>query len=81
MRREIDAQVFREADDYRRMVTAEPRRPDEMQTPEAIAAIVIDGIRANDAYILTHAHYRQGVQARCEALMRGFDKADARQSG
>jgi NAD(P)-dependent dehydrogenase (short-subunit alcohol dehydrogenase family) len=68
------------ADDYRRMVTAEPRRPDEMQTPEAIAAIVIDGIRANDAYILTHAHYRKGVQARCEALMRGFDKADARRS-
>jgi NAD(P)-dependent dehydrogenase (short-subunit alcohol dehydrogenase family) len=69
------------ADDYRRMVTAEPRPPDEMQTPEAIAAVVIDGIRANDAYILTHAHYRKGVQARCEALMRGFDKADARRSG
>ena len=58
----------------------EPRPPDEMQPPEAIAAIVIEGIRANDAYILTHAHYRKGVQARCAALMRGFDEADARKS-
>lgn len=68
-------------DDYRRMVGSEPRPPDEMRTPESIAEIVIDGIRANDAYILTHAHYRNGVQARCEALMRGFDKADARKAG
>ena len=68
-------------DDYRRMVSGGPRPPDEMQPPEAIAAIVLDGIRANDAYILTHAHYRKGVQARCEALMRGFDKADARKAG
>ena len=65
-------------DDYKRMVTAEPRRPDEMQTPEAIAAVVLEGIRANHAYILTHAHYRKGVQARGQALMEGFDVADAR---
>jgi len=68
-------------DDYRRMARSEPRPPDEMQTPEAIAAVVIDGIRANDAYILTHAHYRKGVQARCAALMQAFDKADARKAG
>jgi NAD(P)-dependent dehydrogenase (short-subunit alcohol dehydrogenase family) len=68
-------------DDYRRMARSEPRPPDEMQPPEAIAAVVIDGIRANDAYILTHAHYRKGVQARCAALMQAFDKADARKSG
>ena len=67
-------------DDFRRMASADERPPDEMQTPEAIAAVVIDGIRANDAYILTHAHYRKGVQARCAALMRGFDAADARKS-
>ncbi len=71
----------RSPDDYRRMAGSEPRPPDEMQPPEAIAAIVIDGIRANDAYILTHAHYRKGVQARCAALMQAFDKADARKSG
>lgn len=67
-------------DDFKRMVGSEPRRPDEMRTPESIAEIVLEGIRANDAYILTHAHYRQGVQRRCDALMRGFDKADSRQA-
>ena len=51
-----------------------------MQPPEAIAAAVIDGIRANDAYILTHPHYRRPVEARCAELMRGFDRADARAS-
>ncbi len=68
-------------DDLRRMVVGAEPRPDEMQTPEMIAAVVLDGIRANDAYILTHAHYRKGVQARCAALMNAFDKADARKPG
>ena len=48
-------------------------------TPEAIAAAVVDGIGTNDAYILTHPHYRSRVEARCAELMRGFDRADARQ--
>jgi NAD(P)-dependent dehydrogenase (short-subunit alcohol dehydrogenase family) len=55
-----------------------PRSPDEMQPPEAIAAAVLEGIRANDAYILTHAHYRRFVEVRCAELMRAFDRADAR---
>jgi NAD(P)-dependent dehydrogenase (short-subunit alcohol dehydrogenase family) len=50
----------------------------EMQPPERIAEAVLEGIRANDAYILTHAHYRKQVEARHAALMRAFDKADAR---
>ena len=54
------------------------RHADEMQPPEAIAAAAVDGIRANDAYILTHPHYRSRVEARCAELMRGFDRADAR---
>jgi NAD(P)-dependent dehydrogenase (short-subunit alcohol dehydrogenase family) len=60
------------------MSAAASRRDDEMQPPEAIAAAVIDGVRANDAYILTHAHYRGLVEKRCAELMRGFDRADAR---
>ena len=52
--------------------------PDEMQPPEAIAAAVLEGIRANDAFIVTHAHYRGAVEARHAELMRAFDKADAR---
>ena len=67
-------------DDLRRMAAGAERPDDEMQPPEAIAAIVIEGIRANDAYILTHAHYRKGVEARCAALMSGFDKADLRKA-
>jgi len=72
-------QVF--PDDLRRMATGEERHPDEMQPPEAIAAAVVEGIRANDAYIFTHAHYRTRVEARCAELMRAFDRADARQVG
>jgi NAD(P)-dependent dehydrogenase (short-subunit alcohol dehydrogenase family) len=60
------------------MSAAASRRDDEMQPPEAIAAAVIDGVRANDAYILTHPHYRRLVERRCAELMRGFDRADAR---
>jgi len=52
--------------------------PDEMQPPEVIAAAVLEGVRANDAFIVTHAHYRGAVEARHAALMSAFDKADAR---
>jgi len=66
-------------DDLRRMATGEERHPEEMQPPEAIAAAVLEGIQGNDAYIFTHPHYRSRVEARCAELMRGFDRADARQ--
>ena len=64
-------------EDLQRMASGETRHPDEMQAPEAIAAAVLEGIRANDAYIFTHAHYRSRVAARCAELMRAFDRADA----
>ena len=57
-----------------------PIHPDEMQKPEAIAAAVVEGIRANDAFIVTHAHYRDAVEARHAELLRAFDKADARRA-
>jgi NAD(P)-dependent dehydrogenase (short-subunit alcohol dehydrogenase family) len=68
------------AEDLQQMSAGTARREDEMQPPEAIAAAVLDGIRANDAYILTHPHYRTQVEARCAELMRGFDRAEARSS-
>jgi NAD(P)-dependent dehydrogenase (short-subunit alcohol dehydrogenase family) len=52
--------------------------PDEMQTPERIAAAVVAGVRANDAFIVTHAHYRAAIEARHAELLRAFDAADAR---
>jgi NAD(P)-dependent dehydrogenase (short-subunit alcohol dehydrogenase family) len=71
------SQLTRE--DMLQMASGEERPPDEMQPPEVIAAAVLEGIRANDAYILTHPHYRSAVEARCAALLRAFDAAAARQ--
>jgi NAD(P)-dependent dehydrogenase (short-subunit alcohol dehydrogenase family) len=51
---------------------------DEMQPAEVIAQAVLEGVRANDAFIITHAHYRPAIEARHAELMRAFDKADAR---
>jgi NAD(P)-dependent dehydrogenase (short-subunit alcohol dehydrogenase family) len=65
-------------EDVERMLGTGPLHPDELQSPETIAAAVLEGIRANDAFIVTHAHYRAGVEARHAELMRAFDKAEAR---
>ena len=65
------------ADDLQRLAAGAERHPDELKTPEAIAAAVLQGIRSNDAYILTHAHYRGKVEARFVKLMRAFDRADS----
>ncbi len=65
-------------EDVELMLGAGPIHPDEMQPPEVIAAAALEGIRANDAFIVTHAHYRAAVEARHAELMRAFDKADAR---
>ena len=67
--------------DLQRMATGAERHPEELQPPEAIAAAVLEGIRANHAWIFTHAHYRSRVEARCAELMRAFDRADARNTG
>jgi NAD(P)-dependent dehydrogenase (short-subunit alcohol dehydrogenase family) len=52
--------------------------PEEMQPPEVIAEAVLEGVRANDAFIVTHPHHRAASERRHEELMRAFDKADAR---
>jgi NAD(P)-dependent dehydrogenase (short-subunit alcohol dehydrogenase family) len=65
-------------EDVQLMMGAGPIHPDEMQPAEVIAAAVVEGIRANDAFIVTHSHYRAAVEARHAELMRAFDKADAR---
>ena len=64
--------------DLPRMTAEAERHPDEMQPPEAVAAAVLEGIRENQAWIFTHAHYRSKIEARCAELMRAFDRADAR---
>jgi len=54
--------------------------PEEMQPPEVIAEAVLDGIRANDAFIVTHPHHRAAVEARHAELMRAFDEAERRRA-
>ncbi len=65
-------------EDVERMLGTGPIHPEEMQSPEQIAEAVLEGIRANDTFIVTHAHYREAAEARHAELMRAFDKAQAR---
>jgi hypothetical protein len=66
------------AEDLQQMSAGTARREDEMQPPEAIAAAVIDGVRSNHPWILTHPHYRRPIEKRCAELLRSLDRAEAR---
>lgn len=50
--------------------------PNGMQ-PYEVGRRVLDAVRADELYILTHPHMRAAVQARHERLMHGFDRAEA----
>jgi NAD(P)-dependent dehydrogenase (short-subunit alcohol dehydrogenase family) len=65
-------------EDVELMLGTGPLHPDELQSPERIAEAVLEGIRANHAFIVTHAHYRAAVERRHTELMRAFDTAQAR---
>jgi len=63
--------------DHRREAMAAARRDQPNAPPTAMDIIevgerVLRGIRRNDLYIVTHAEFRAGLQARCDALMRAF---------
>ena len=66
--------------DVELVLSAGQPHPEEMQPPELIAEAVLEGIRANDAFIVTHSHHRAPSEARHAELMRAFDKADARRA-
>ena len=48
-----------------------------VQEPDAIAARVVEGVRNNDLYIVTHPETREAVEERFAAIMAAFDKLDA----
>lgn len=41
-------------------------------TPEEVGERVLRGIRRNDLFILSHPEFREGMKARCDALMRAI---------
>ena len=45
--------------------------------PDIVGARVVEGIEANDLYIFTHREMRAFTQMRFDAIMKGFDAADA----
>lgn len=55
---------------------AEPNR-ELFCDPLQAGRIVLAGVRANRLYILTHSEFRDGLQARCEAIMASVPDAPA----
>jgi NAD(P)-dependent dehydrogenase (short-subunit alcohol dehydrogenase family) len=49
-------------------------RPDDPSWMEPLECgrRVLDGVRRDDLYILTHREFREGAQARCEAIIASF---------
>ncbi len=45
--------------------------------PDVVGARVVEGIRNNEVHIFTHREMRVFVEARFQAIMQGFDRADA----
>ena len=54
-----------------RIIGANVREPDEM------AARVVEGVKNNDLYIVTHPETREAVEERFAAIMAAFDKLEA----
>jgi len=45
--------------------------------PATIAARVVEAVKADELYVFTHPEYRELVKARFDAILAGFDAADA----
>ncbi|MXY36774.1 MAG: SDR family NAD(P)-dependent oxidoreductase [Dehalococcoidia bacterium] len=48
-----------------------------IREPEEMAARVVEGVKANDLYIVTHPETREAVEERFAAIMAAFDKLEA----
>ena len=49
--------------------------------PSLVGAQVVDAIRANDPYVMTHGEYGRVVAERAARLQRAFDAAPRRGPG
>jgi short-subunit dehydrogenase len=54
---------------------------EDMMDPAEVAQAMVEGVRANDAFILTHPRYGEFLEARHRELMAAVEKARARRSG
>lgn len=48
-----------------------------VQEPPAIAARVVEAVKANDLYIVTHPETREAVENRFKAIMTAYDKIES----
>lgn len=48
-----------------------------IREPEEMAARVVEGVKANDLYIVTHPETREAVEERFAAIMAAFDKLES----
>jgi NAD(P)-dependent dehydrogenase (short-subunit alcohol dehydrogenase family) len=68
-------------EDLRAMISAAGDRPDHILEPHLVAQAILEGVRRNDAYVITHPEHRPRVERRFRELMAAFDRAEARGSG
>lgn len=54
---------------------------EDMMDPAEVAQALVEGVRANDAFILTHPRYGEFLEARHRELMAAVEKATERRSG
>jgi short-subunit dehydrogenase len=54
---------------------------EDMMDPAEVARALVEGVRANDAFILTHPRYGGFLEARHAELMAAVEKARKRRSG
>lgn len=52
----------------------------EMVAPERVAELVLDAVRRDELYVITHPGSRPTVQARCDAMLQAYDVARERGS-
>ena len=56
------------------------RAREEMLSPDEVGACVLDAVRADEPWVITHPAWRTRVAERSDALLAAFDRAAARSS-
>jgi short-subunit dehydrogenase len=59
---------------------AAARAQEEMLSPDAVGACVLDAVRADEPWVITHPAWRPRIAERSDALLAAFDRAAARRS-
>jgi len=52
-----------------------PMMTESLMPPEPVGELVVEAIKANALYIITHPEMKPVVEARCARLLRAFDRA------